>query len=528
MERLPFDPSRAVGAERLGAKASARAARSTASRALSVSQLTRLVADVLGDNLPPTLYVSGEISNFKRHSSGHLYFTLKDDHCELSCVMWRSVAARLKFKPEDGLDVVLSGHVDVFERAGRYQFYARSMAPLGAGALELAFRRLCDKLHREGLFEQSAKKPIPRLPRTVAVVTSATGAAVRDITTTLGRRYPLAGVLICPVTVQGPAAAGEIAAAIRHLNHEAESLGGVDVIICGRGGGSIEDLWAFNEEIVARAIHASRIPIISAVGHESDLTIADLVADVRAATPTGAAELAAPDIAELTDELAHRRGQLDRGLRHALKLAESHLRRITQHPVISNPTSVIEPRRRRVHDLARDLDHHHRERIRRWHRRVEHAQVLLGRIQPHQALGQAMQRWINARHQLRFALHTRLARLRTGVQIAGQHLVSVADPRRTIEPRRQACGALSSRMDRAANGCIQRWTALLHTHRARLAALDYQTTLERGFSITCTAKDARIVRRTSDLADGDRIITRLADGEVHSRVEEPSPQERSD
>ncbi len=261
---------------------------------ISVSQLTAMVKRAIEETLPSTLHVVGEISNFKRHSSGHLYLTLKDRASELSCVMWRSAAAKLPFGPEDGLEVIATGRVEVFERSGRYQLYIRKLEPRGVGALELAFRQLRERLSDAGLFAEKHKRPIPRYPRRIAIVTSPTGAAIADMLRTIKRRYPCVHILVHPVRVQGPGAAQEIAAAIRRVNACAERLGGIDSMIVGRGGGSLEDLWPFNEETVARAIHASRIPIISGVGHEVDVTIADLVADVRAATPTAAAELAAP------------------------------------------------------------------------------------------------------------------------------------------------------------------------------------------------------------------------------------------
>ncbi|MGB2985068.1 MAG: exodeoxyribonuclease VII large subunit, partial [Phycisphaerae bacterium] len=307
MTRQPFNPNliQAPAGERPGA----------AGGPLTVSQVTALVKQAIESALPSTIHVVGEISNFKRHSSGHLYFTLKDRFSELGCVMWRSAAATLKFKPADGLEVIATGTVEVFERTGRYQLYVRRIEPRGVGALELAFRQLCEKLSKEGLFDERHKQPLPAYPERMVLVTSPTGAAVADMLRTIERRFPCVQVFVFPVRVQGPGAASEIAAAIRRVNANSTALGGVDVMIVGRGGGSLEDLWPFNEEVVARAIHASRIPIISAVGHEVDVTIADLVADVRAATPTAAAELAVPVLEEVLAGLAAHESRLSRAVR---------------------------------------------------------------------------------------------------------------------------------------------------------------------------------------------------------------------
>lgn len=527
MDRLPFDPDQARGSKPTDVESSAKPKSRTAATsdtAISVSQLTGLIADALDDALPNTLHVVGEISNFKRHGSGHLYFTLKDDRSELVCVIWRSAAAKLKFRPEDGMAVVLTGHVAVFERAGKYQFYARSIVPQGAGALELAFRQLREKLAAQGLFNPAHKKSLPRFPQRIGVITSATGAAVRDITTTLARRYPIAEIVLCPVAVQGPSAAAEIAAAIARLNRFVESAdattGEIDVIIVGRGGGSIEDLWAFNEEAVARAIHASRVPIISAVGHETDTTIADLVADVRAATPTAAAEIAAPDVADIRDELEYRRSHLNRGLRHALELARSHLARIAQRPSLSKPMSIVEARHRKVADLERDLICVARDRLTALDRRVHRAQALLNQIDPRRSVSTAARRLIDLQHRLRFAAQNAIANGRRRADLTSQRLLSALLPIHVIKPRRSTVLKAEASLTLSANHHVDELSQRLRTSEARLAALDYRATLNRGFSITRASKSGRIVRNTADLSNGDRIITHLADGEVHSRVED--------
>ena len=266
------------------------------STVLSVTQLNTYIKSIIdGDSLLRGLYVVGEISNFTNHyRTGHFYLTLKDENCAVKAVMFASANRRLKFMPENGMKVIVRGRVSVFERDGQYQLYIDDMQPDGLGALNLAFEQLKNRLAQEGLFDERFKKPIPYRCMRIGVVTSATGAVIQDIRNVISRRYPLAEIILAPVQVQGASAAPQIADAIERFN----SGDYADVLIVGRGGGSLEDLWAFNEEIVARAVFKSRIPIISAVGHETDFTICDFVADLRAPTPFAAAELAVPDIRE--------------------------------------------------------------------------------------------------------------------------------------------------------------------------------------------------------------------------------------
>ena len=266
------------------------------STVLSVTQLNTYIKSIIdGDSLLRSLYVVGEISNFTNHyRTGHFYLTLKDENCAVKAVMFASANRRLKFMPENGMKVIVRGRVSVFERDGQYQLYIDDMQPDGLGALNLAFEQLKNRLAQEGLFDERFKKPIPYRCTRIGVVTSATGAVIQDIRNVISRRYPLAEIILAPVQVQGASAAPQIADAIERFN----SGDYADVLIVGRGGGSLEDLWAFNEEIVARAVFKSRVPIISAVGHETDFTICDFVADLRAPTPSAAAELAVPDIRE--------------------------------------------------------------------------------------------------------------------------------------------------------------------------------------------------------------------------------------
>ena len=289
-------------------------------RPLSVSDLTLQVKDVLEDALPPC-WVMGEVSEFTHHSSGHRYFTLVDDFSQLSCVMFKWQGRGVRFVPERGMQILVQGHVSVYERGGRYQFYVTRLQPAGVGELALAFEQMKNRLDDEGLFDPERKRPLPTFPRSVGVVTSASGAAIRDILQVLARRAPGLQIVLAPARVQGPGAAEEIAKAIRNLN----GYGEVDILIVGRGGGSPEDLWCFNEEIVARAIYRSAIPVISAVGHEIDYTIADYVADYRAATPSAAAEVVAVEQAALTRRVI----ELRRRLRQTMQLLlETMIQRI--------------------------------------------------------------------------------------------------------------------------------------------------------------------------------------------------------
>ena len=312
-----------------------------ADSALSVSELNEYARRLLaGDPLLRALKVKGEITGFKRHFSGHLYFSIKDEAARVQCVMFRQNAQSLDFEPADGQMVVIEGGASLYAATGTYQIYCQSMHRAGAGALFLKFEALKKKLAEEGLFDPSLKKPLPLLPARVGIITSPTGAALRDMLRILRRRNPAVDILIAPCQVQGEGAAADIARALDRLNRH----GGVDVILCGRGGGSIEDLWAFNEEVVARAIARSKIPVISCVGHETDFTIADFVADARAATPSMAAEMAAPVRQELLDALEGLRRRLARALGNRLVLNREKLARLSRG-LRAPEALLIRPRR---------------------------------------------------------------------------------------------------------------------------------------------------------------------------------------
>lgn len=313
---------------------------------LTITALTRQVKDHLEGRFRD-LWVMGEISNFKRYSSGHCYFSLKDAGAQLSCVLWRGNAEQLRFQPADGQHVVAWGRVSVYEPRGQYQFVADFLELAGLGALAAAFETLKKKLDAEGLFAAERKRPIPSFPRTIGIVTSPTGAAVRDLLKVILGRWPRIEILLAPVRVQGEGAAREIAEAIGMVNRH----GRADVMIVGRGGGSLEDLWAFNEEVVARAIAASRIPVISAVGHEIDFTIADFVADLRAATPSHAGELVVPERAAVDRELARAADALPRALLRRVAQEREQLRALASNWALRSPLERITQLRQRLDEL---------------------------------------------------------------------------------------------------------------------------------------------------------------------------------
>ena len=336
---------------------------------LTVTQLNNLIKAAF-DNVPAlqNVCVRGEISNYKLYPSGHHFFSLKDAEGVLRCVMFKGNAFSLRLKPQNGMSVLAVGKVSVFPRDGAYQLYCSRLIPDGAGDLQMAFDQLKQRLLEEGLFDQAHKKPLQNYPHRIGVVTSPAGAAVHDMLRILGKRYPLSKVILLPVRVQGETAAGEIARAIEYANREALC----ELLIVGRGGGSVEDLWAFNEELVARAIYASEIPVISAVGHEPDVTISDFVADLRAATPSNAAELAVPDQAELRGQLEALQKAMLAALKRQAQLARSRLDALRVCPALRDPQSLIRERRQNL-DLTvnllinaqNDLLHEQRNRLTR-------------------------------------------------------------------------------------------------------------------------------------------------------------------
>lgn len=510
-DRPPFDPAR-IRRPPPGAAAGP--------ALLTVRQVNDLVAGALRSHLPPTLHVLGEISNLSQPGSGHIYFTLKDAQSELRCVLWRSVAGTLRFAPEDGLQVVATGTIEVYAPRGAYQLIVRRLEPRGAGVLEIAFRQLRERLEREGLFDPARKRPLPGIPRRVALVTSPTGAALRDILTVLRRRFPALGVLLFPVRVQGDGAAAEIAAAVRLLSERAEELGGIDVAIVGRGGGSAEDLWAFNDEAVARAIAASRVPIVSAVGHEVDWTIADYVADLRAPTPTAAAELITPDLRELTGAVARAADRARRAALHGLAVARARLSAVLAAESLARPLARVRELAQRVDETQQRAAGALAALARRARGALLHLDAALLRWRSGAPFAVRRQRLVHLLYDLARGLHRRSvalerrwALLRTRLECETPGAVVAARRARTAHLAERGAAVLRSR---------------LAAHHARLAALQRaadlchpQHVLRRGFSLTRDLRSGALIRHVREVREGQILRTELADGEIRSTAHDP-------
>ena len=434
---------------------------------VTVSELTNRIRGVL-ESTQGEVWVEGEIANSRLWKTGHLYFTLRDEHAQLKAVMFRSAVRSLRFTPEDGLRVIARGRVTVYERKGEYQIVCEQLQPQGVGALQVAFDQLKRTLEADGLFEASRKRPLPLLPRQIGVVTSLNGAALQDILKVLARRHPTAHVVICPVRVQGDGAAGQIARGIDQLSRQE----GVDVIIVGRGGGSLEDLWAFNEEPVARAIATAAVPVISAVGHEIDMTISDMVADVRAATPSAAAEI----VVAGRDELLGRVAQLGDRLRATLR---DTIRRL----------------------FTRVLDLDRRPGLAGWPARL----AIRGR---HAAeLTHALARTI------RSTLATRERRLR-----AAQLTLEAREPGRRLEASRTRLVIAAERLGTAIVRRRQRLEGHLGDLTGRLEALSPLGVLARGYAVCWNADRTTIVRSASSVSVGDDVAITLRQGQLRCTV----------
>lgn len=441
----------------------------TSAKVLSIRDVNRYIKLKLeGDSGLQDIWLRGEISNFTRHSSGHMYFTLKDESGRLKCIMFASYNQRLPFVPKDGMKVLARGGVSVYERDGAYQFYATAMQPDGVGSLYLAFEQLKRKLESEGLFAESIKRPIPRYPGAIGVVTSPTGAAVRDILITLQRRHPSVPVLLYPVSVQGTQAAPSIVKAIEEMNRLAE----VDVLIVGRGGGSLEELWAFNEEAVARAIRASRIPVISAVGHETDFTIADFAADLRAATPTAAAELAVPHTGELRQQLHYLEQRMGKSLRLMAGKARERWQHAARSPYFTQPRRTLLAQTERL-DRLRD-------------RLVFRVQGQSGRAQE------------------------RLARL------AGR-LAGASPTEQAGFARKRLSGARRA-LELAMGGTLRDAQSRYGSLVRGLDALSPLKVMGRGYSLLYDEQDKRLIRSIADVQPGDPVRVRLSDGRLDCQV----------
>ncbi len=436
------------------------------------------------------IYVEGEISNYRPAGSGHLYFTLKDGSAQLRVVMWRTQARLLRFKPDNGLQVIARGRVTIYDERGDLQFQAEHLEPKGAGALQIAFEQLKNKLAAEGLFDSQRKKPIPALPGRIGVVTSPRGAAIQDMLNVLRRRHESVNVLIYPAQVQGDTAASEVTAGVRYFNRH----GKVDVIVIARGGGSFEDLFAFNDEGLARAIAASEVPVISAVGHETDFTICDFVADLRAPTPSAAAELVIRSKQELAEKLLALRKRIAQAINYKLLRAHNTLSQLAQHAVFARMQDSIARRQQRMDDLVFRLAQAQSHILKDRGRRLTGYETQLRHHDLRVRAG-AMRRQLDSRtSELRAAL-TRL-----------------------LGGRRTELDRLAVALGRASETVLLRRRSRWERMHSSLLALSPKAILARGYALVFDA-GGRLVKQAGQLTGGDQVRTQLGRGEFTSRVD---------
>lgn len=440
------------------------------SKYLSVYALTKYIKRKF--DADPHLHqvmVKGEISNFKQHSSGHMYFTLKDEKARILAVMFARQNQQMKFQPENGMKVLVKGSITVYESSGQYQMYVQEMQPDGVGDLYLAYEQLKAKLEEEGLFADTHKKQIPKYPRAIGVITSPTGAAIRDILTTIKRRYPIAKVVIFPALVQGEGAGRSIVRAIQMANELEQP--NMDVLIVGRGGGSIEELWAFNEEIVARAIYQSNVPIISAVGHETDFTIADFVADLRAPTPTGAAELAAPHVEDLMERLINKQSRLIRAMKEKYELQKVRLNRIQRSYAFRYPKVLYD---QKLEQLDKQTEQLSRLMLRIYEWKMNEQEVVTKQLKKNHP-----QQYIE--------------KARTDLEHLQKNLIRNTDL--ITKAKKQAFGSLIGKMD----------------------ALSPLKILERGYSVAYD-ENGNILSNVQQIKPKDQVEIHFSDGKVQAEI----------
>ena len=431
-----------------------------------------LIKTALEATLPSKLVVRGEIRDFKRHTSGHCYFSLKDESGILPCVMWSSKFGYVKFSPEDGMAVLATGHIDVYAVGGKYQLYVDKLEPAGVGALQLAFEQMVKKLRDKGFFDEVHKKPLPAYPERIGIITSESGAAVHDIIDSIRGRWPCVKLLLYPVPVQGEGAAEKIAVALRNINRRNNRLK-LDILIVGRGGGSLEDLWAFNEEVLAQAIFDSEIPVISAVGHEVDTTIADLVADARASTPTKAGVVAVPDIQEVLGQMVNAERRLAGRMQAIVQLANQDLKTILASSVFRNPLSLVRTAEQQLDELVTELEESINGLLIKAQRKLSLIYEQVIRIEPHRLLG-----------------------------------------KKTLD-----LNNLQNRTNAGINKIFSELRLQLTAVTNRLEGLNPKSVLKRGYSITTNKKSGLLVRTSGDVRTGDYLITELTNENlIESRV----------
>lgn len=435
-----------------------------------VTQVTRMVKAILEESPISELWVEGEVSNFIYHTSGHIYFTLKDSNSQIKCAIFKPIPSRLRFIPENGMSIILYGKLTVYESRGEYQIIGTRVEPLGIGALQMAFEQLKKRLEDEGLFDQAHKKPIPLVPKRIGVITSSTGAAIRDIINVITRRFSNISILLHPSAVQGEGAGQEIANAIKTMNE----IGDLDVLIVGRGGGSLEDLWAFNEEIVARSIYESKIPIISAVGHEIDFTIADFVADFRAPTPSAAAEIVVANKADLVRRLNSLNTRLYSNLSSQVELLDKRLENAYNRLLSKSGKDRINMLRQELDDL------------------VSRAQNSLN----------------DFIYQNKVTLNSHR-----------EKLTYIGVPSKLSEMKKDVTN-LEQRCVTSIKHIIESKDDDFRTSVAKLNALNPLSVLQRGYSISYRYPSGEVIKNPNDVSVGDKIRTRLANGEIICQVEE--------
>jgi exodeoxyribonuclease VII large subunit len=442
-------------------------------RVFSVSELTTDVRRLLEQHIGQ-VWVTGEVTNYRLQSSGHIYFTLKDASAQLNCIVFRNDPVAGRADLQDGRKVILKGEMTVYEPRGQYQLRVLTVELQGVGALQAAFEKLKQKLAAEGLFDLARKKPLPRFPQRIGLITSPTGAAIRDVLHVVQRRNPALEIIFVPCAVQGPGAAGEVAAAIGLLNQWSAEFGGkLDVILITRGGGSLEDLWAFNEEIVARAIFQSAVPVVSAVGHEIDFTIGDFVADLRAATPSAAAEILTEGVFSSVKWLAEAAGQLHELVRNRLLHERRHFQQLAQRHKACSPRRVLNQRLQRLDDLQTTLVRCARQQLKDGRVLVAGLGTRLDKVRPDRLLGQR-----------RTALHQEQRRLREALRQQLRH-----------------------------------WRDHTKGLRDRLQLLGPEQVLARGYSITQDAASGAIIRSAAQTTDGQELKTKVKSGEIRSVVQ---------
>lgn len=444
---------------------------------LTVTALTRYIKRKMDtDPHLRQVWLRGEISNFKHHSRGHMYLTIKDDHSRIQAVMFAGNNRMLKFIPENGMNVLIKGEISVFEAYGQYQLYIQHMEPDGIGALYVAYEQLKEKLQQQGYFDEKYKQETPYLPNKIGIITSPTGAAVKDIITTIKRRYPIVDLTILPVLVQGEAAARSIKQAIETANE----IGDFDLLIVGRGGGSIEELWSFNEEIVAKAIFESTIPIISAVGHETDTTISDYVADLRAPTPTGAAELAVPSRQELIEKIETLKRIAMKDMQEKLKQQQQHLARLKQAYAFRYPYQLLKQKEQELDANMEQLKKGITAKLAESQQRYQYLRARFTVQQPGKQIERAkqqLQQFIKQQHVLMKQLHTEKARS-------------------------------------------------LYNEMNKLSLLNPLEIMKRGFSIPYT-NSGQIIKSVHAVERGDRISLRVADGQLRCQITEVEEEKRN-